>query len=500
MGRLVIFVCENFEPEYDAIVERNRFKNVVIKSFSSLCENQGIEAKAKVKQDLFGNLKEDDYCVVFCSTHCSVLNLVHEKCKVVKTDYCFSHLINDKSLEYILGSSGYIVSIGWLRDWRKQLNNMGFNQDLARKFFKETSTELVFLDSNIDKNAKNYLEELANYVDLPYKVLPTELNTLDLIVKGVVADWRLEKLQSKSQVTISSLQAKSAEYAALLDILEKLTQCIDKDEVVEKMKGVFIGIFGATIYKFHEGSSFLEKLLAKAKTNNLNMDSEVFLFNDTNEMYILIQQGDILHGIVEAREFLSPEYLRRYSGFALSIAKISGFVLTDIIRYEELVKYKDRLEYIGYHDSLTDLYNRAYVNKALKEEQFQRVAIFSMDIDGLKYVNDNFGHAEGDKLIASLADVLKSAFRETDIVARFGGDEFIALVRECDEELAASLKNRVTSLINKHNNSGVKEHLKIRLSVGYVTSEKIVDDMSVLIKKADVKMYEEKRKKVNKRS
>ncbi|XWX63936.1 GGDEF domain-containing protein [Desulfitobacterium sp. AusDCA] len=62
------------------------------------------------------------------------------------------------------------------------------------------------------------------------------------------------------------------------------------------------------------------------------------------------------------------------------------------------------------------------------------------DIDKLKYVNDNYGHAEGDKLIISFAEIMTKSFRETDIVSRIGGDEFTAILYDADEKTAKSIK------------------------------------------------------------
>ncbi|MGZ5549061.1 MAG: diguanylate cyclase domain-containing protein, partial [Nitrososphaeraceae archaeon] len=90
--------------------------------------------------------------------------------------------------------------------------------------------------------------------------------------------------------------------------------------------------------------------------------------------------------------------------------------------------YEKKIEYFSFYDKLTDLYNRRYFEEELKRLNTKRqlpISIILADIDGLKYVNDKFGHNCGDKLINDSSNIIKNSCRKEDIVARWGGDEFI---------------------------------------------------------------------------
>lgn len=117
------------------------------------------------------------------------------------------------------------------------------------------------------------------------------------------------------------------------------------------------------------------------------------------------------------------------------------------------------------------------------------------DIDRLKYINDNYGHAEGDKLIINVASILKKCFRETDAVARIGGDEFVAILEEIDTNDAEVIKTRIESQIESHNQRIQEKYLRVSFSIGYAVGDNPGDTLEVIMKKADEMMYLDKTSK-----
>jgi diguanylate cyclase (GGDEF)-like protein/PAS domain S-box-containing protein len=149
-------------------------------------------------------------------------------------------------------------------------------------------------------------------------------------------------------------------------------------------------------------------------------------------------------------------------------------------------------------DILTDVYNRR-VGIAMLEKNLQiakrsgsRLIITFLDVNGLKQVNDTFGHNEGDNLIRSVAGVLKSCARNSDIIARIGGDEFLYILPECSVDGERSLWERVAAEFEKINASGLNKY-EISVSKGCAefdsTHPKNADELIAL---ADRRMYEEK--------
>ncbi len=143
------------------------------------------------------------------------------------------------------------------------------------------------------------------------------------------------------------------------------------------------------------------------------------------------------------------------------------------------------------HDRLTGLYNRAFFEEELQRLDTGRqlpLSIILGDVNGLKITNDVFGHFEGDNILKSAADIMRKACRSEDIIARWGGDEFIILLPQTSEKTVDEICERIrTSCII---NSNTKVQLSI--SLGHATRTGIREDIHQVLKIAEDRMYRHK--------
>ena len=169
------------------------------------------------------------------------------------------------------------------------------------------------------------------------------------------------------------------------------------------------------------------------------------------------------------------------------LAAIEG-IMRDISGRKKIEK---RLSYMSFHDKLTDLYNRAYFEEELKRLDTRRqlpLSVIIGDVNGLKLINDAFGHKEGDKILKGCAEVLKKCCRAEDIVARWGGDEFSILLPKTDEDVLSEIIKRVKSKSNKTRGGKIP----LSISLGVSTKTKRNQDFTKVIKKAEDNMYRQK--------
>ncbi|MBC7333249.1 MAG: PAS domain S-box protein [Actinobacteria bacterium] len=154
----------------------------------------------------------------------------------------------------------------------------------------------------------------------------------------------------------------------------------------------------------------------------------------------------------------------------------------------ERIRAERKIRYLSFHDSLTGLYNRAYFVEELKRLDTPRQLPLSFiigDVNGLKLINDAFGHKEGDRLLRSVARILKNSCRKEDIIARWGGDEFSILLPNTSDKDAQEIIDRIKESCNKHS----CYRIPITIALGSTTKIVPSQDVNELIKSAEDKMY-----------
>jgi len=162
----------------------------------------------------------------------------------------------------------------------------------------------------------------------------------------------------------------------------------------------------------------------------------------------------------------------------------------------------EKLEQLSVLDELTGLYNRrglitlSYQLLELSKRNHREFLLFFLDIDGLKKINDLYGHKEGDFALISASKILTKTFRHTDIVARIGGDEFVVLAIDCSiNELF-----RIEKRFKQHSedlNKTINKPYKIELSYGVAPYKPgITYTLEELMQEADQRLYEEKKRKL----
>lgn len=160
----------------------------------------------------------------------------------------------------------------------------------------------------------------------------------------------------------------------------------------------------------------------------------------------------------------------------------------------ELRRTQDSLRALLQHDTLTGLHSRDYFEsrlELLRDGGQNPVSLIICDVDGLKLVNDSLGHTEGDRLLIHAADILSSAARRGDVVARIGGDEIVLLLPACAEEAASMVMERIRRNLDNHNNTSGR--MPVYISIGAATGNIGEVTAESLFRKADQAMLAVKR-------
>jgi diguanylate cyclase (GGDEF)-like protein len=158
-----------------------------------------------------------------------------------------------------------------------------------------------------------------------------------------------------------------------------------------------------------------------------------------------------------------------------------------------------RAEALSVTDDLTQLYNTRYLNQVLHRETKRAsrsgrpLSLLFIDLDGFKWINDNHGHLFGSRALVEAASVIRTSARETDVVARFGGDEFAVILPDTGSEGAYAVGERIRERIAEYQFLAEKGlNLHLTASVGVATLPDSADSADELIHAADTAMYEVK--------
>lgn len=152
---------------------------------------------------------------------------------------------------------------------------------------------------------------------------------------------------------------------------------------------------------------------------------------------------------------------------------------------------EEEIVYLSFHDPLTGFYNRRFFEEELLRLDVPRnypLTLVMGDVNGLKLINDSFGHVTGDELLINVAEVLRQGCRADDIIARLGGDEFVILLPNTDTTETEQIIKRINALALKARVGS----MELSISFGYETKHYVKEDIREILKKAEDHMYKKK--------
>ncbi|MGM0421372.1 MAG: sensor domain-containing diguanylate cyclase [Bacillota bacterium] len=341
--------------------------------------------------------------------------------------------------------------------------------ELCQSCFKDEEVKSFEYDLLLD-GKRNYFEALFSAVD-------SEDNIGEVIVASIRNITKLKETEQRlqeHQAYFKQLFNNSTEAICLLDNNHCVIQVNKKFEKLfgykeDEIKGQNLDDFLLPIELKSKGRNYTEQVKKGGKV----IDETVRMSKDGRGIDVFMQ------------------------GFPINLpnGQIGIYALyTDI---SERKKKEREIRYLSFHDEMTGLYNRRYFETELERLESSRdlpIAIIIGDVDGLKIINDNYGHKSGDKFIKSAAKVLSGASRSEDIAARIGGDEYAVVLPATDAEAAAKYCQRIKDEIDKFN---LKNYLpqKLSISLGYSVLEDDTQSLEDVFNQADQQMYINKGRK-----
>ncbi|MDY0063801.1 MAG: diguanylate cyclase, partial [Bacilli bacterium] len=285
------------------------------------------------------------------------------------------------------------------------------------------------------------------------------------ITKRVMSEKKLEESEYKNRILIKSMKQGLALHEMIFD---------EDQNPID--------------YRFLEVNESFERITGLKRKDIIGKTVREVLPN-TEDEWIQAYGEVVKTKIPKDFEQYSIELQKTFFVSAFSPEKNQFAVIVNDIT--ERIKQQEEIIYLSYHDYLTGLTNRRYYEETLEKAKgagFWPLSVVMADINGLKLVNDAFGHLAGDEMIIQVTNLLKKSFPKKVILSRIGGDEFVAILPKTSREEAKEYIQRFR-LASK---SIVIKGIELSVSFGTGYQEKAIDDVNILVNEAEKEMYNNK--------
>ena len=410
---------------------------------------------------------------------------------------------------------------GLARLMQKKLHREGYRVDTAEntvtggKMLAQKDYQLLLIDQNMPgQNGLDYVHELAEKSLLIPTIMVTasgseelavaimKLGSVDYIAKD--ADGRYfsllpslierllkqERLQAQKASAIEALKTSEEKFRTIADYTYDWEEWMLPDGSYAYISPSCERITGYTQAEFYQNDVDLIDIINPEHREMVSRQRKEFL-----------AQSDCAPIYLEFKITCKDGSERWVGRNCQSVITPEGKWLGRRTSYRDISRQKAaeaQLRILSLYDSLTGLYNRNYYEQELQRLKGGRdipLGLIIFDIDGLKMVNDTLGHQSGDTLIKRTANILKDVFRESDMIARTGGDEFVVTLTRCDKTVMQEAIERTLHHINVENNDPSLFPLSVSMGYALIARKPIageIFDITALYKTADDNMYKDK--------
>ena len=278
------------------------------------------------------------------------------------------------------------------------------------------------------------------------------------------------------------------------------------NRIVSAIRSVYVGMYywDLEAYTYQEIEHSIPTWSSHAVTGSLDANEDAIRETVDPAYQDLVRDFTNLERLkreLRDKDSDSVQYLAKEVGWMLGRAVVmernaDGVPTKLFYIVEDIDKSKRQMELVSYraeHDALTGLLNRAALDHSMGDVRDDPcpVAVMIMDVDAFKSVNDRFGHGVGDQVLSGVARAISSSMRSSDLVFRYGGDEFVVIARNCPASSEPELVHRI-SLINRSLEGRFAEVPNLTLSAGiaFGASGSVCDE---LLANADTALYRAKR-------
>lgn len=346
--KLCLIVCGSFLPEVKSVIEAGVYPDVAIKSFNSSCI--GAQLNDDSIDTVLEKYKTQFSKVAVIGGSCNVLmnkkNVTNDQIEYYQLSQCFELLLNKSTIDHLITNRNYLISNGWLKDYKKHIMEWGFDSQTAKKYFQESVTKLVLLDTGLPDDYLTPLQTISNYMGIPYEIVPVGLSHCKLYLDSIILNWREENERKDLNDKIALVTSKSADYTMAFSELKNLVDLVEEEAIVKKIVNLLNMLFAPSDIKYTSINDDDNKDYLSFKGNNISENPP-----NNNNFIIELSHQQSKVGVFEISGIPFPQYIERYKEVAKIISGVGGLAIANSRKYnqiktneESLKKYSEELK------------------------------------------------------------------------------------------------------------------------------------------------------------
>ena len=339
--KLTISACNFLSPEIAEVIGSGGYPDVNIIGFPANCTANSL-TKSTFDKIIAKADSEGNDLIILSSTCNSLVNSpeqLNSRCKIITLKQCFEVIINHDMLLHYISKGYYIVTNGWLRSYDYHIKNWGFDKNTAKKFFNESMSGILFLDTKISGDYLPKLKALSNYMQLPYEILPIGLSYCKMYIDSLVLNWRNETERKDLNKRISKVAKHSADYSVIFSQLESIFNLTNEDEIISSGFNLLNILFAPSIitYTKFNADKTSESISFTGISSQIECTAE-------NSFSFKIDYSNEIFGAYTVEGIQFSKFLTEYKSMSKNIGQILGISIANARKYEVILKQKSQIE------------------------------------------------------------------------------------------------------------------------------------------------------------
>ncbi len=357
-AKLCLLICDQFYSELQQIITQKAYQNISAACYASHCGRPPLSRKEIERiTDACGPCSKT---IVLGS--CCVANLQESEAdsaslQLINNGQCFYPFVDKAIIDHWLQQGSYLMTPGWLKNWPRNIQNLGFTEDNAAEFFNGFARQLVLMDTGVVVGIEDSLKHFADIVQLPFLHVQIGLEHFGLYLDKLVLQWQLQQKNRIQQQEQQQKQAEIASYSMAMDLVNQLAETMEQQQAIDTIRSVFMMLFAAEkVDFFAQHSETLSSYQALLTANKHKAYAEL---ESNNGFLLRVSNKNRCFGWVLVSELSFPEYQKHYLNLALTLVQVFALSLENAHTYETIKNTERSLRHSNQQleDTLSQLKN-----------------------------------------------------------------------------------------------------------------------------------------------